>query len=55
MQVTANIVVINGTEYITRQEAERLLNEADERRRTQMQEHIDALNRFISSLRTKPT
>lgn len=51
MEVDAHIVTINGTDYMTRQEAERLLTEeADERRRVHMQAEIDQLRSTIREL-----
>ncbi len=47
MEVDAKIVTINGVEYVTRQECERLLSEADNRRRLQMQEENDELRRDL--------
>lgn len=43
MEVDAPVVVINGVRYITVEDAERLLQEADNRRRLQMQAKVDDL------------
>jgi hypothetical protein len=51
MEVEATIYRIWGTEYVKREDAERLLTEADERRRLQMQEEIDRLRRENEALR----
>jgi ribosomal protein L13E len=47
MVVTCNVYRICGVDYVKREEAERLLTEADERRRLQMQEIIDRLEQRI--------
>jgi hypothetical protein len=50
MEIQAQVVTIDGVEYVTRQEAERLLSEADERRRSQMQDQINRLKLQIEKL-----
>lgn len=52
MEVEAHIRVIDGTEYVTRRDAERLLTEADNRRRLHMQEEIDSLARQLRDANT---
>jgi len=46
----AHIVTIHGVEYITRQECERLLEEADNRRRLQAHARITELEQEIEAL-----